>query len=147
MNIGRTLTAGIIGGVTVDLFLILARVAPFPGMYQWIASTIVGPVAFTSSAYIGLGLAMHFFISIVFALAYSAIAARWHALIENPTAWGAIFGLAVMIVMQVVTGLAHAAQPPSVKGIIVGLIGHIVFFGLPVAWYIAFSGKRQTLAA
>lgn len=147
MNIVRTLTAGIIGGITVDLFLILARVAPFPGMYQWIASTIVGPAAYTSTAYIGLGLAMHFFISIAFALAYGALAARSRALVDNPTLGGVVFGIAVMLVMQVVTGLAHVAQPPSVVGIVISLIAHIVFFGLPVAWYIAFSGKRLTLAA
>src|SRR5450755_2112863 len=143
MNIARAVTAGLIGGTTVDLFLILARVAPFPGIYQFIASTVVGPVAFTSTAYIALGLALHFFISIVFALAYAWAAARSRALTENPTAWGAVFGIAVMLVMQVVTGLAHAAQPPSVMGIVVGLIAHVVFFGLPVAWYIAFTGKRQ----
>jgi hypothetical protein len=147
MNIARAVTAGLIGGVAVDLFLIVARVAPFPGIYQFIASTVVGPVAFTSTAYIGLGLALHFFISIVAALVYGWAATRSRALIEHPTAWGALFGLGVMLVMQVVTAVAHAAQPPSVVGIVVGLIAHVVFFGLPVAWYIAISSKRRTLAA
>jgi hypothetical protein len=146
MNIPRAVTAGLLGGVVVDLFLILARVVPFPGVYQFIASNLVGPVAYTSGSYIALGLVMHFLISIVFALAYSFAAARSKALLEHPTLWGAIFGLAVFVVMQVVLGAAHTAQPPTVQGIVIGLISHIVFFGLPVAWYIARGYKRQTLA-
>jgi hypothetical protein len=146
MNFPRAIIAGFLGGVLVDLFLILIRVAPFPGVYQFIASTLVGPVAFTSSAYIALGLVMHFLISIVFALAYAFIASRSRALLDQPIAWGAIFGLAVYAVMEVVLSLAHAAQPPSVKGVVIGLIAHVVFFGLPVALYIARAGKRQTLA-
>lgn len=147
MNFPRALTAGLLGGVIVDLFLIIVRAVPFPGVYQFIASTLVGPVAFTSSAYIALGLVMHFLISIVFASAYAFIASRSRALLEQPIAWGAVFGLAVFAVMQVVLTLAHAAQPPSVKGIVIGLISHVVFFGLPVALYIARGEKRQTLAA
>ena len=147
MNIKRAVTAGIIGGVVADLFLILMRVAPFPGIYQFIASTIVGPVAFTSSAYIALGVVMHFVISIIFALAYAFVAERSPALIEHPTLWGAIFGIAVMLVMQLVTAVAHASQPPTVKGIVISLVAHGVFFGLPVAWYIARADKRQTAAA
>jgi hypothetical protein len=146
MNLSRAVTAGFIGGVVVDLFLILTRISPFPGLYQFIASTLVGPVAFTSSAYIALGLVMHFLISIAFALAYSFVADRVHALLEHPTLWGAIFGVAVYAVMQVVLNVAHAAQPLSVEGVVVGLISHIVFFGLPVAWYVARTGKPQTLA-
>jgi hypothetical protein len=147
MNLKRAVTAGLIGGVVVDLFLILIRVAPFPGIYQFIASTVVGPVAFSSSAYIALGVVMHFVISIIFALAYAFIAQRSPVLLEHPIRWGAIFGVAVMLVMQVVTGVAHASQPPTVQGIVIGLIAHVVFFGLPVAWYIARPDKPQTAAA
>ena|SRR5450631_819787 len=146
MNVQRAVTAGLLGGVIVDLFLILARVAPFPGVYQFIASTLVGPVAFTSGSYIALGVVMHFLISISFALAYAFVAERSRALLEQPALWGAIFGLAVYAVMQTVLAVAHAAQPFSLKGLAIGLISHIVFFGLPVAFYIARTHRRQTLA-
>jgi len=144
LNIPRAIAAGVIGGAVVDLFLIIVRAAPFPGIYQFIASALVGPVAFTSSAYILLGLVMHFAISIVAALAYAYVATRSRALIENPTLWGAIFGVGVMVVMQVVTGVAHVSPPPTVIGIVIGLLSHVVFFGLPVAWYIALGEKRET---
>lgn len=147
MNIARAISAGLIGGIIVDTFLVLIRAAPFPGIYQFIASTVVGPTAFTSASYIALGLVMHFLISIAFALGYAFVAEQNHALIENPTLWGAIFGTAVMVIMQIVLALAHASKPPTVMGIVMGLVSHIVFFGWPVAWYYAWAGKRQHLAA
>jgi hypothetical protein len=146
MNISRAVAAGFIGGIIIDLFLIIARAVPFPGVYQFIASTLVGPVAFTSGLYIALGLVMHFFISIAFALGFAFVASRFRAVLDQPLAWGVIFGLAAYAVMEIVLALAHAAQPPSVKGIVISLIAHVVFFGLPVALYIARAGKRQALA-
>jgi hypothetical protein len=146
MNVPRAVTAGFLGGITVDLFLFLVQAMPFPGAYQFIASTLIGPVAFTSSAFIALGLVMHFAISIAFALAYAFVASRSRALLDQPIAWGAVLGLAVYAVMEVVLSLAHAAQPPTVKGVVIGLIAHIAFFGLPVALYVARADKRQTPA-
>ncbi len=146
MNLARVVLAGIVGGTVVDTFLVAVHAAPFPGIYQFIASTVVGPVAYTSSSYIALGLLMHFAISIVFATAYALVAERNAALIERPIVWGAVFGVAVMIVMQIVTGLAHASQPPSVAGITLGLVAHVIFFGLPVAWIIAARSRRAIVA-
>ncbi len=146
MNIPRILLAGVVGGVVVDAFLIAIHAAPFPGIYQFIASTVVGPAAYTSSSYIALGLLMHFAISIVFAAAYAFAAERKAALVEQPILWGAIFGVAVMIVMQIVTGLAHASKPPTVTSIVLGLVSHVVFFGIPVAWIIASRSRRAIVA-
>src|SRR5664279_4376720 len=136
MNLPRAVTAGFLGGAAIDLFLFLVRAMPFPGAYQFIASTLVGPVAFTSSSYIALGVVMHFLISVAFALAYAFVASRSRALLDQPLAWGAIFGLAVYVVVEGVLSLAHAAGPPSVKGVVISLIAHVVFFGLPVALFI-----------
>jgi hypothetical protein len=36
---GRAIVAGIIGGILIDLFLIVVHAAPFPGIYQFIASS------------------------------------------------------------------------------------------------------------
>ncbi len=147
MNVLRAVTAGLIGGFIVDLYLVVSGQVPFPGVYQFIASTLVGPAAFASPSFIALGVVMHFTISVIFALAYAAIAERNRALAEHPTAWGSIFGLAVFAVMQVVLALAHAAKPPTPTGIVLGIISHVIFFGLPVAWYVALGSKRRSLAA
>jgi hypothetical protein len=133
------------GGILVDLFPILAHAAPFPAIYQFIASAMVGKVAFTSASYIWLGLAMHFTVSIGWALLY---AYGWYA--RHPSdRWvlpGVLFGIVVMIVMQIIQMIAHVAQPITVKRGILVLIAHIVFFGWPVAWYLAWAGKPKGIA-
>ncbi len=133
---GRAVGAGIIGGILIDLFLALSKSAPFPGVYQFVASGLVGKTAFTSSSYIALGVAMHFVISIVWALIY-AFTANAADKLEAWLAGGIVFGIVVMIVMTIVQTLAHLAGAPTVQTIIMGLIAHIVFFGLPIAWFLS----------
>lgn len=133
----KGIVAGILGGILVDAFLIITRQAPFPGIWQFVASGLVGPVAFTSSSYIALGLLIHFIVSIVWATlyAYVAINRHWNWLLA-----GTIFGIVVMIGMMIVTRLAHmAAPPPTAFGAFMSLVAHVVFFGWPVAWYV---GRR-----
>ncbi|MGI9090806.1 MAG: hypothetical protein ACR2GG_06865 [Gemmatimonadaceae bacterium] len=137
----RAIVAGIIGGIIVDLFLIVTRMAPFPGIYQFIASTLVGEIAFTSPSYIWLGVAMHFVISIVWALIYAYVANAAHAL-QKWLLGGLVFGVVVMIVMQIIQVVMGIAQPVSVGGIVVNLISHVVFFGLPIAWYLSLPYRR-----
>lgn len=133
---GRAVVAGIIGGILADLFLVVTRMAPFPGIYQFVASGLVGKAAFASSSYIWLGVVMHFLISIVWALIYAYGANAMHTLRQWLVS-GIVFGIIVMIVMQIVEIVSHMSQPMSVAGIVGGLISHIVFFGLPIAWYLA----------
>jgi hypothetical protein len=131
----RAVVAGIIGGLLIDLFLIVFRFAPFPGVYQFIASGLVGKVAFTSSSYIFLGLLIHFGISIAWAEIYAYVASAARAL-DKWLVSGLIFGVIVFIVMQIVTISKGMAPAPTATGIVVGLIAHVGFFGWPVAWYL-----------
>jgi len=131
----KGIVAGLIGGILIDLFLIVARLAPFPGIWQFVASGLVGKVAFTSSSYIAVGLVMHFVISIVWATlyAYAAAGRNWNWLLS-----GAVFGIIVMIAMQIVQTVSHLASGVPAAGMLFGgLIAHVVFFGWPVAWYVA----------
>jgi hypothetical protein len=134
--LGRAVIAGVIGGIVVDLFLILTKQAPFPGVYQFIASGIVGKDAFASDSYIWLGIAIHFLISIVSALAYVYIGNALH-LLSRWLLGGAILGVVVMIVLQVLLISRQLAPVPDATHIVLSLIAHIVFFGWPIAWYIA----------
>ena len=133
-GVGRIIGAGIVGGIIVDLFLILAQVMPFPGMYMFIASGLVGPAAFTSSWYIALGIALHLIISIVWAAIYVFV---FQQLFAKLPWWGnaVIFGVVVMLGMQVVL-LGKHLEPafPTGMGLVTVLIAHIVFFALPVAY-------------
>ncbi|MGZ3496386.1 MAG: hypothetical protein ACXWNK_03795 [Vulcanimicrobiaceae bacterium] len=131
----RALVAGIIGGVLIDLFLIVFRFAPFPGIWQFVASGLVGKIAFTSGSYIVLGLFLHFLISIVWAEIYAYAASAAHAL-HKWLVSGLIFGVVVMVAMQLIEVAKGLAPAPNAAAIAIGLIAHVVFFGWPIAWYL-----------
>ncbi|HVA27068.1 MAG TPA: hypothetical protein VNF68_02745, partial [Candidatus Baltobacteraceae bacterium] len=107
---------------------------------------LVGSAAFASTSYVWLGLLLHFLISIIWATiyAYVATAARF------TSRWilgGIVLGIVVMIGMQIVTMLAHLAPAgaPSMSMLAMVLIAHVVFFGLPVAGYLAYSQRRSAV--
>jgi len=133
-GIGRIIAAGIIGGIIVDLFLVLTRNAPFPGVYMFISSGLVGAVAFSSPWYIALGILLHLLISIVWAAIYATIFLR---LIPKLPWWGnaTIFGVVVMLGMQGVL-LGKHLEPafPAGTALLTNLIAHVVFFAFPVAY-------------
>lgn len=137
----RAVVAGVIGGILIDLFLILTRMAPFPGIYQFVASGLVGKVAYTSSSYIWLGLIMHFTISVVWALLYAYGANAMHVL-RRWLVGGFVFGVVVMFAMHGVEMVSHIAQPLSLLSIESGLMAHLLFFGWPVAGYLSLTDRR-----
>jgi len=141
---GRAVVAGIIGGILIDVFLFFTG-APFPGVYQFIASTVVGKEALASPSYIWLGVAMHFAVSIAWALIYALVASRLHVLHRYLVA-GLVFGVVVMVVMEIVQMVAGIAQPITTKSAIITIISHIVFFGLPVAWFVGRSVRPSVIA-
>jgi hypothetical protein len=142
----QAVIAGIIAGIIVDAFVILVEHAPFPGVYQFIASGIVGQDAFTSRSYIALGLGIHFLISIVSALAYAYIGSALH-LLSRWIIGGTILGVVVMLLLQVILVSRLHTPIPDTKGIIMGLIAHVIFFGLPIAWYISRSTSLRSARA
>ena len=131
----RAIVAGIIGGIIVDLFLIIVGHQKIPGLYQFIASTLVGPVAFTSPSYALLGLLMHFVISIAWAVLYAYVYQSMNQLsnwILGTIAWGII----VDVVMQGLLA-ARGVVPFTVGGVVMGLIPHVIFFAFPIAFYLS----------
>lgn len=142
---GRAVIAGIIGGILIDLFLILAKQVPFPGVYQFIASGIVGKDAFASDSYIWLGVAIHFLISIVSAVAYAYIGGALN-LLSRWLLGGTILGVVVMVVLQVILISRQLTPAPDAMHAVITLLVHVIFFGLPVAWYIARTAPRSVTA-
>lgn len=141
---GRAVMAGIIGGILIDLFLFFTH-APFPGIYQYIASAVVGKVAFTSKSYIWLGVAIHFAVAIGLAILYAFVASRMHVLRRWVMA-GLAFGIIVMIVMQIIEMIVKLAQPITVKSGSIMLIAHVVFYGWPVAWFVGRAVRPPVIA-
>ncbi len=134
------LASGAVGGA-LDL---IAACVVYPAMYkipviripQSIASGVLGADAYEGGAIAAaLGVALHFFISVVagFALAFAMKAsARLHRM---AIATGAVFGVAVYYFMQkIVLPLSQAlVREPDFMALATGLAIHIFIFGVPMA--------------
>ncbi|MGZ3522553.1 MAG: hypothetical protein ACXVAG_16455 [Vulcanimicrobiaceae bacterium] len=150
INWTRALTqgaiAGIAGGILIDLFIYVTSVLPQHGsmiaVWQFIASTAVGKEAFASASYAWLGVLIHFIVSIAWATGYAYLAQTRAALNVRPAISGIAFGVVVYVVMQIVLVGDNNFRMPSPLGLVLGLIGHCVFFGLPVAYAVRAQSAR-----
>jgi len=156
------LIAGIIAAILVDAFLAIAGQNLIRG-WQNVAAAIVGPVASTATSYAVLGVFLHFVTNIVWALIYAYLAmVMWPVLNRVWIISGLVYGLIVMIGMQlvqvahhmqmhhmhIVQAIHHVLPPGSANAKFIGLelITRLVFFGLPVSWYVSLAAKRAQQA-
>lgn len=142
--LATSIVAGIIGGLGIELYLFLfVHLTPLQH-WHFVASTLVGPVAYGSATYALLGAVTHYLISIVWALMYVLLAQRWSAFYQQPWIWGVVFGIVVMIGMTSILIIKHvAAGPPTGMMLVGSLASHIVFFGLPAALYVSAAFRRD----
>jgi hypothetical protein len=136
--LGGAFIAGIVGALLFDAFLFVVRAASFPSTYQWIAAGIVGTRrAFEGTDYVPLGIALHFAIAILAALAYAYVG-QIVGVLGRPLLGGIVFGLLMNGVMDLVVYLKELGpMPHGAYDVGIGLIAHVIFYGLPVAFYIA----------
>lgn len=128
------IVGGVLGGIVIDLFLIVVAHQPIPGLWQFVASTLVGPQAFSSPSWAVLGLVLHFVTSIFWAIVYVYV---W----RNLSSWivgGLVLGVVVAVCMSLFLMVKAAAPFPTGVGLIMTLIAHWLY-ALPVAWYVARS--------
>ena len=110
-----SLSAGLVAGTTN----LIAAGAIFGGTLthglQQIASGLFGDVAYKGGAgAAALGAGLHYFISIVAAGLYCALALRWRWWRDHWLAGGTLFGIAAYLVMNlVVVPLSSAPNPDS----------------------------------
>lgn len=142
--LGQGVIAGLIGGIVVDLFLSFALHRSPVMIWQFIASTIVGQVAFTSSSYAVLGIAVHFMISAVWAVLYAYVFTALGQ-IKNWILGAVVWGIVVDAVMQLIVALKTGS--PWGPAFAQGLIAHIVFYALPVALYMARVARVENRSA
>lgn len=142
---GRAIVAGIIGGILIDLYLFAVHAAPFPGIYQYVSSALVGKAAFASPSYIWLGLAIHFAVAIGWALLYAYAVSAMHAA-RRWVVGGLVLGVVVMIVMMIVQMVLKMAPPLTTRNLVINLVGHVVFYGWPVAAYLAWGVMPKGIA-
>ncbi len=133
------LTAGFIAGA-LNLALGIAYFtiagAPLSALPHAIASGWLGPRAFhggTSDAL--LGVALHFLIALVVAAVYYILSLVFRLLNHQPILSGAVYGLAVFLIMQdlVVPRSAGVLSQPTLAWMIVDLASHVLFIGITIS--------------
>ncbi len=133
----RGVVAGIVGGVLIDAFLYVATALPqhmsILGIWQFVASSAVGKVAFGSTGYAWLGLTMHFAVSMGWGVGYSYLSETQPAVNARPLVSGLLFGVVVYVVMQMALATVGLLVITSGMQVIIGIIAHTMFFGVPVA--------------
>jgi hypothetical protein len=110
------------------------------GILQSIASGILGKTAYQGGASTAaLGLALHFFIAFMMAVAYVAASRKLSVLTSRPVLMGMLYGVALYFVMNfvVVPLSAIGPRPFTVIGGIRALIPHVIFVGPAIALFAA----------
>jgi hypothetical protein len=139
-TIVASVVAGIVGGcsILVCLAVLSSGVWRVPGTalgayFAFDASALVGKVAYDNPNYIALGAGAHFLVSIGWAVGYAFVAEGQRQLVTRPLISGAAFGLIVYFAMQLVLVAANLYHTPSPRELGIGLLAHLVFYGIPVA--------------
>jgi hypothetical protein len=134
------IVAGMIGGVLFDIFLaILAHTTPIT-IWLYVASVVIGNQSvFAQPGYAFLGVAVHIIVSIGWALLYVMVFNGMGQL-RNWILGGVLWGVLVDAVMQGIVAVRTGS--PWGQLFTQALFAHIVFYGLPVAYFMARSARR-----
>ena len=145
VDLGTIALAGFVAGgleLTASAGVFLFQGVPGERLLQGVASGVLGPVSFRGGKVTAaLGVFLHFLIAFAWAALYYAASRRWTVLIENPVTYGALYGVAVHLVMNwIVLPLSRVPKREfSVKAFLIQLIIHILFVGLPIARIVSLS--------
>jgi hypothetical protein len=135
------LLAIVVGGVAAGTIDIL-----YAGLcYGWdlilaISAGLVGLKALKVGGfgYYAMGLALHYFISLVFAAFYYVSSRKWTFLRDSWIVCGLAYGAAVQIVMMYIVlpflTVTHPHGPYELSEVLVGLGAHMVAIGLPISY-------------
>ncbi len=132
-----TLVVGVLDATDGVVFLGLHGQNPIQ-VLQYIASSLLGARSYSSGlATAGLGLVVHFAVSLVVATIYILASRRIAVLRTQWVLLGLLYGAAVWAVMNLVllplTAVTHS--PITTAVLINGVMGHALFVGLPSAFF------------
>ena len=145
----RALLAIAVGGFTAGTFdLIMAFISFGLRAPRGIAGGLVGRAALTGGVgmYV-LGVFLHYFIALSAAAIYYAASRRLTFLKEHPLVCGLYYGIAIFLVMNLIVlplSAIHFHGPFTLKGLIQGLLVHMILIGVPIAYSVrAYSGETR----
>ena len=143
------LTVGTLDGLDAIIFFGLVRGRPIGGIFQGIASGLIGPSAMDGGwATIALGVLIHFSIATTI-VAVFCLASRWlPALGRRPVLFGILYGVAAYLAMnRVVIPLTFGSSAlPPLPVLLNGVLIHMFGVGLPSALFaraITWSGRSE----
>lgn len=143
----RTLAPILVGGLLAGTFdLITAYITFGARVPLGIAGGLLGRSALQGGApvYV-LGIFLHYFIALSAAAVYYGASRKLYFLKEHPLICGLYYGIAVFLVMNLIVlplSAIHARGPFSLRGLIQGLLVHMILIGVPIALSVrAFSAK------
>jgi hypothetical protein len=144
------IAAGVVAGVTMLICLVTLDGAVLhtpgfglAGLFAFDAAVLVGRAAGDGSAFVALGIVLHFAVSIVWALGYAVVAERRRQLLTRPILSGTAFGVLVYFCMQVLIITANRYRIPTPLGTAADLVAHAGFFGIPVALIVARTHRSR----
>jgi len=137
----RGVIAGLAGGILIDLFLLIVLVGllhatSVSGFYAFVASAALGKQAYLVPAAVPLGIALHVAISVGWGIGYAYLAATTPQVRARPLLSGSVFGIVVMLAMQLVEVAANVYRLPTFASQAVSAVAHVLFFGIPVAYVV-----------
>jgi hypothetical protein len=146
--LGPGLLAGLVGAILIDAYILVAGalthgLTPVQ-LYTFVASALIGKAAYTLPQAVWLGVAIHLVISAGWGIGYAYAAAGTPQLVQRPLVSGIVFGLFVFLCMQIAEALIGIWHAPSAREAFAGIVAHVIFFGLPVAYVVA---SRMRVAA
>jgi hypothetical protein len=136
------LVAGAAGAVLVDAYLLIAlvgigHVTTVTGFYQFVASSVLGKAAYAEPADAWLGVALHILVSLAWGVGYALVAASTPQVRSRPVTSGIVYGIVVMIAMQLVEVAANVYTLPTTFSLVNSFVAHTLFFGIPVAYIVS----------
>ena len=142
--LAATLVCGILDATAASLQAGLTLKVTPQRVFQGVASGLLGPLSLEGGASTAiLGLALHFLIALIISTIYVLAAQRLPFLLDHPLLAGALYGIAVYLVMfYVVLPLSRRAKRPfNLKFGLTQLVIHIVIIG----WSIALCARHFLL--
>jgi hypothetical protein len=137
--------AGLLAAITSDAWLYLTTVAPVHGSmadsYAYITRVAFGNAPVVGNAVV-IGMLAHVCISLGWALGYTDLAARNPALSRAPWISGTVFGLLVLLAMQLILLSVHEFHTFPPLAFLNVIVMHTIFFGVPIAFTVARLQKR-----
>jgi hypothetical protein len=132
--VSGTLSA-ILDGLCVTALYYSQSVPPIR-LWQNVASSVLGKSSFEHGWYSGaLGLLLHCAVAFTASSVFVLLAQKVTSLLTHPFASGAIFGLIVFAVMNLVI-IPLSRMPKrsiALSGILIQVVMHIVLVGIPIA--------------